>query len=225
MNHYSTRCYELRMDVTEKPQTSFDKPAPPTGDKTPRTERGRRTLRVILDAAAEEFGERGFHEAAIARIAQRAGVAIGSFYTYFDSKEAVFRALVGDMSAQVRDTVAPVILAAPDRLSGERAGIAAFIGFVRRHKALYRIIDEAAFVAEDAYRRHYNEIAEGYAASLAQAFGRGELSDGDMMVRAWAIMGMNVFLGLRFGVWDESSDPAQIADAAAALIGEGLRPR
>lgn len=211
------------MAVTEKPQNIPDAAGAAVVDKTPRTARGRRTLRLILDAAAEEFGERGFHEAAIARIAQRAGVAIGSFYTYFDSKEAVFRALVADMSDQVRFTVAPVILAAPDRLAGERAGIAAFIGFVRRHKALYRIIDEAAFVAEDAYRKHYNEIAEGYAASLTQAFGRGEVSDGDMMIRAWAIMGMNVFLGLRFGVWDESIEPDAIAATAAALIGDGLR--
>jgi AcrR family transcriptional regulator len=197
--------------------------APP--EKAPRTERGRRTLRALLDAAAEEFGERGYHEAGIARIAQRAGTAIGSFYTYFDSKEAIFRALVADMSQQVRETVGPVILAAPDRLSGERAGIAAFLAFVRTHQALYRIIDESAFVAPDAYRRHYETIAEGYAASLTQAFGKGEIAAGDMMVRAWAIMGMNVFLGLRFGVWDEGSDPDAIAGTAAALIGEGLRPR
>jgi AcrR family transcriptional regulator len=191
----------------------------------PRTERGRRTLRAILDAAAEEFGERGYRAAAIARIAQRAGVAIGSFYNYFDSKETVFRALVGDMSRQVREAVVPVMLAAPDRLSAERDGIAAFIVFVRQHKALYRIIDESAFVAEDAYRRHYREIAEGYAASLTAAFGRGEVSDGDMTIRAWAIMGMNVFLGLRFGVWDESLPPETVAAVAASMIADGLRQR
>ncbi len=194
-------------------------------DKAPRTARGRRTQRTLLDAAAEEFGERGFHEAGIARIAQRAGTAVGTFYTYFDSKEAIFRALVADMSAQVRETVAPVILAAPDRLSGERAGIAAFLRFVRAHKALYRIIDESAFVAEDAYRKHYVDIAEGYAASLTQAFGTGEISEGDMVVRAWAIMGMNVFLGLRFGVWDEGSDADAVAAVAAEMISEGLRSR
>lgn len=199
--------------------------APAASDKTPRTDRGRRTLRALLDAAAGEFGERGFHEAGIARIATRAGTAIGSFYTYFDSKEAIFRALVADMSAQVRDTVAPVILAAPNRLSGERDGIAAFLGFVRQHKALYRIIDESAFVAPDAYRKHYVDIAEGYAASLTKAFGVGEISEGDMQVRAWAIMGMNVFLGLRFGVWDDQADPDMIASAAASLIGDGLRAR
>lgn len=201
------------------------KPDAKTPRTAPRTARGQRTLRLILDAAAEEFGERGYHEGSIARIAQRAGVAIGSFYTYFDSKEAVFRALVADMSRQVREHVVPHILAAPDRLAGERAGIAAFLRFVRTHKALYRIIDESAFVAEDAYRRHYVDVAEGYASSLTQAFGRGEVADGDMMVRAWAIMGMNVFLGLRFGVWSDAEPVETIAEAAHALIAHGLAPR
>lgn len=213
------------MKLSLKGHASKADEAGETVDKTPRTARGRRTLRILLDAAAEEFGERGFHEAGIARIAQRAGTAVGTFYTYFDSKEAIFRALVADMSSQVRETVAPVILAAPDRLSGERAGIAAFLGFAREHKALYRIIDESAFVAEDAYRKHYVDIAEGYATSLSQAFGTGEISEGDMTVRAWAIMGMNVFLGLRFGVWDEESDVDAVAATAAAMISEGLRRR
>lgn len=198
---------------------------PQLSAKTPRTERGRKTLRLILDAAAEEFGERGYHEGSIARIAQRAGVAIGSFYTYFDSKEAVFRALVADMSRQVREHVVPLILAAPDRLAGERAGLAAYLAFVRTHTALYRIIDESAFVAEDAYRRHYVDVADGYATSLEQAFGRGEISSGDWQVRAWAIMGMNVFLGLKFGVWDDSRPVDEIAAAAHALIAGGLVPR
>ena len=39
----------------------------------------------------------------------RAKVALGTFYTYFDSKEALFAALVRDMSRQVRDHVAPDI--------------------------------------------------------------------------------------------------------------------
>ena len=75
--------------------------------KAPRTARGERTLRKILDAARDEFGERGFADSSIVAITQRAGVALGTFYTYFDSKEAVFQALVRDMSAQVRDHVAP----------------------------------------------------------------------------------------------------------------------
>ena len=54
------------------------------GDKTPRTARGEKTLRKILTAALEEFGERGFSEASIVGITSRAKVALGTFYTYFD---------------------------------------------------------------------------------------------------------------------------------------------
>ena len=85
--------------------------------KAPRTERGRKTLRAILDAAAAEFGEKGFHDGSISGITRRAGVALGSFYTYFDSKDAVFRALVRDMSDQVREHVAPSIRAAPEQIA------------------------------------------------------------------------------------------------------------
>jgi len=190
--------------------------------KAPRTERGRRTLRALLDAAADEFGEKGYHDAAIARIAARANMAIGSFYTYFDSKEDIFRALVQDMSRQVRGTVGPRIAAEPDRLEGERIGIETFLGFVRAHKALYRIIDQAQFVVADAHHDHYRGIADGYRRSLDAAVEKGQVRPGDNEVRAWAIMGMNVFLGLRFGIWDDGSDAAAIAAAAAELVARGI---
>src|SRR3982751_371330 len=111
--------------------------------KTPRTPRGERTLRKILDAARDEFGECGFSESSIVAITQRAGVALGTFYTYFDSKEALFQALVRDMSAQVRDTVAPAFREATDALDGARRGLELFLEFARDHRDIYRIIDEA----------------------------------------------------------------------------------
>ena len=83
--------------------------SPASEGKAPRTARGERTLRKILDAALEEIGEKGFSEGSIVGITSRARVALGTFYTYFDSKEAVFQELVRDMSAQVRDHVAPAL--------------------------------------------------------------------------------------------------------------------
>lgn len=191
-------------------------------DKMPRTERGRRTRRAILDAAAAEFGEKGFHEGSISGITRRAGVALGSFYTYFDSKDAVFRALVADMSAQVRDHVAPAIRGAGGQIAAERAGLLEFIHFVRAHKEIYRIIDESEFVDPASFRRHYSTTADRIATRLRAAADRGEVSREVSEVHAWAIMGMNVFLGLRYGVWDEDRTPEAVADAVAALLARGL---
>src|SRR3954466_4223185 len=120
--------------------------SPASDGKAPRTARGERTLRKILDAAQAEFGGHGFGETSIVGITQRAGVALGTFYTYFDSKEAVFGAVVRDMSVQVRDTAAQAIGDATDTLEGARKGLESFLDFARKHRDVYRIVDEAEFV-------------------------------------------------------------------------------
>lgn len=192
------------------------------GAKMPKTERGRRTLRALLDAAADEFGEKGFHEASISGITARAGTAIGSFYTYFDSKEAIFTALVRDLSGQVRDFVAPRIAGIANHLEAEQASQFAFLQFVQHHKEIYRIIDEAEFVDPASYRQHYTSTADRIAKRLDVAVERGEISAGSSEIRAWALMGINVFLGLRFGVWGEGIDPAEVARVSGDLIANGL---
>jgi AcrR family transcriptional regulator len=196
-----------------------------SADKAPRTERGRRTVRKLLEAAAREFGERGFHEAAITGITGRAGVALGTFYTYFESKEELFRALVRDMSHATRSHVAEAVAGAPDRLAAERRGLAAFIAFTRKHPELYRIVEEAQFVADDVYREHYRSFVEGYRQGLAQASARGEIVEGPDELRAWALIGMSVFLGMRYAIWGKDMPPEAVADHAIDLVSEGLRTR
>jgi AcrR family transcriptional regulator len=200
-------------------------PSAASDGKAPRTARGERTLRKILDAAREEFGERGFADTSIVGITQRAGVALGTFYTYFDSKEALFQALVRDMSAQVRDTVGPVLGQGTDALDGERRALGAFLRFARDHRDIYRIIDESEFVEPTAYREHYETTATRIAARLKTARAKGEIdrgyADDDLDVLAWAMMGANVFLGLRFAVWDDA-DEERIADAMSRVWRRGF---
>ena len=194
--------------------------------KAPRTARGERTLRKILNAARDEIGQRGFSDSSIAGITQRAGVALGTFYTYFDSKEALFQALVKDMSAQVRDHVAPVLKEATSCLDGEQRALESFLQFARRHRDVYRIIDEAEFVDPAGFRDHYETTAARIAARLSNGREKGEInadfSDEELEYLAWAMMGANVFLGLRFSVW-ESADPKRVAEVTGRLLSSGLQ--
>ena len=210
----------MGVKVEEKAQ-----PVAAASSKTPRTARGERTLRKILDAAREEFGEHGFAESSIVGITQRAGVALGTFYTYFESKDALFQALVRDMSTQVRDTVGPVLGAGSDALDSERRALAAFLEFARQHRDIYRIIDESEFVDPTAYREHYETTATRIAARLLAARDRGEIgrsfSDDELGIVAWGMMGANVFLGLRFAVWD-GVDPERVAEAMSRVWRTGF---
>jgi AcrR family transcriptional regulator len=70
----------------------------------------------ILEAALSVFADKGFAAARMDEIAERARVSKGTIYLYFESKEAVFRALiqetlvkrVSDMAALIRDYRGPV---------------------------------------------------------------------------------------------------------------------
>ena len=190
--------------------------------KPPKTARGRKTRDKLLQAAELEFGSQGFHDASVSSITQQAGVALGTFYNYFESKEEIYRALVGYMSHRVRSWIAERIADAPDRISAERKGLQAYLEFVREHPGLYRIIAEAEFVANDAFMEHYRGIARAYTANLRAAVERNEIRDGDSEVWSWAIMGMMVFLGMRYGEWDQITDPVEVARRAGDLLANGI---
>ncbi|KZX53026.1 TetR family transcriptional regulator [Erythrobacter sp. HI00D59] len=195
-----------------------------SNDKTPRTERGRRTLRKLLDAAATEFADKGFHEASVSGITRRAGVALGTFYTYYDSKDAIFRALVSDMSAGVGRAAREALDPGMGALEVERVALRAFLAFAAEHKEIYRIIDEAEFVDPESYRTHYETIGARIEERLQRGGESGEFIRGLGAPEAWALMGMNVFLGLRYVIWAREGDPDsdEIAKRANALLASGI---
>ena len=132
----------------------------------PRTARGRATRERILESALKEFGKVGYHDASIVRITEGAGVAMGTFYLYFEGKLAVFNELVEDLNRRLRHRMTQAIVGAPDRLAAERAGFRAFFEFTTEVPQLYRIIRQAEFVSPEAMHLHYGRIVEGYQRAL-----------------------------------------------------------
>ncbi|MFE6053661.1 ScbR family autoregulator-binding transcription factor [Kitasatospora sp. NPDC056446] len=57
-------------------------------------ERAERTRAALIEAAAEVFGESGFHGASVVKIADRAGVTLGAMYFHFRNKEELARHIV-----------------------------------------------------------------------------------------------------------------------------------
>src|SRR5437667_1658893 len=70
--------------------------------------------RAILDAAEQVFGSRGFAQARMTEIAERAGLAAGTLYNYFDSKEAIFRALLEQRGEELSALLDPIALGPAD---------------------------------------------------------------------------------------------------------------
>lgn len=68
-----------------------------------RTQKGEESKARLLQAAAREFADRGFHEARISNIVAEAGLAQGAFYLYFPSKDAIFAELVNRFRDGLRE--------------------------------------------------------------------------------------------------------------------------
>ena len=72
-------------------------PPPPIPRKTPRQARARATCAAILEAAARILEEEGARPITTNRVAERAGVSVGSLYQYFPNRDAILAELVRDM--------------------------------------------------------------------------------------------------------------------------------
>ena len=73
--------------------------------RRPFQERARFTVAAILEAAAEVIDEVGWAHASTNRIADRAGVSIGSLYQYFANKEAILATLMEEHRKEVHVVV------------------------------------------------------------------------------------------------------------------------
>jgi AcrR family transcriptional regulator len=91
-------------------------PAPGTGpgleqqqrrDAGPQTDRGHARKADLLAAARLVFERQGYLDARVADIADEAGVSQGTFYTYFDSKDAVFQAVAADVADRMIEAMRP----------------------------------------------------------------------------------------------------------------------
>ena len=195
------------------------------GPGAPKTARGARTRARILKAAEHTFGTLGYHRAGISDITRAAGVAQGTFYTYFAGKEEILRELVRDMGHQVRAHLAAEILDTDNRLEAEERGLRAFLQYLYENPSLYRVLQEAQFVDEAIYRDYYEAFGKGYVRMLANATRKGEIRPGNNEVRVWALMGMSNFLGLRYGLWqNEGLNDAEL-DAVMDFIRNGIAIR
>lgn len=200
---------------------------------TPTTARGEATRRKILDAAETVFGEMGYHEASIAEITRRAGVAQGTYYIYFHNKREIFAELVEDIGTRLRADMRASITGATNRLEVEKRGFEAFFAFVAKHQRIYRIVQEAERVAPEAFFAYYHKISQGYIRGLSEAMGEGAVRKMDPETISYALMGIGHFVALRWLVWQPDNAvptaqaeklPEDVFTSLMDFITHGLAP-
>lgn len=98
----------------------------------------------LLGIAERLFRERGYRDTRMIDIAEEAGVAKSLMYWYFESKEALFVAVVHDMREKLRAAQSEALVGVEAPLDRIYVGTVASVKFVVKNFQLYGLISLAA---------------------------------------------------------------------------------
>ena len=188
----------------------------------PLTKKGLKTRQKLLDTAEEVFGTKGYYEASIVDITQKANVAQGTFYNYFSSKYEIFEELIKQLSKDFRNQIRLEVAKAKTAKEAQMIGIRTFFRWVKNHRNLYNIVQQTVLVNEDLYRWYYERLAQGYVKGLKEAMKGGEFKTLDPETVAYGLMGISQFIGMRWVYWEDQDVPENVFEETMKLIFEGL---
>jgi hypothetical protein len=126
------------------------------------------------------------------------------------------------MGRLTRKTLSGAVAGASDRLTAERLGLRAFLEIAATRPTLYNVVMEARFVDRASYDAYFQAFAKNYTRNLSAAADEGTIRPGDAAIRAWALMGMAVTLGERYGLTGRDAD--RVVAEVFDMLERGLRP-
>ncbi|MFW5489670.1 MAG: TetR/AcrR family transcriptional regulator [Desulfovibrio sp.] len=196
----------------------------------------------ILDVAMDEFSEHGYQGASVNRMVRRMGIAKGSIFSYFGSKdglfEYVFERAVGLFSGslrRVRDTTLEA-----DVFTRIRQSLDAGIRFIDNNPRIYRIYLKMLFQENFPGRERFLSTARLYSAKylrplVVQGQERGELRSGldpdwvvffldalmDRFLQAYAVPYMDSGTGLHNA---PAAELEERLEQLMSIIRHGLAP-
>jgi AcrR family transcriptional regulator len=156
----------------------------------------------ILEAARRTFASRGFRAATMDEIAQAAGVAKGTLYLYFSSKQAIYLKALEHGLLQMLERTKERVHAA----EGIRAKIGAFVEtrvrYAEENRDFYRIYAESSDAAVPGsinkdFQKLYKRQVETFEQVLREAVNRGEIRPLPVRTTAFTIYDMTRSLIIR----------------------------
>jgi AcrR family transcriptional regulator len=194
---------------------------------------------AILTAILDEAAEKGPEALNIKQVAERAGVSVGSLYTYFPNREGMLAFAVEVCVRFVTDQFdqfRPYLVALPLR-DALQAYLVGGMEWSRMYAGFLRLFARAAYhgdpeLAETLVRPIAAVLREMVTDMLAAAAERGELRDGvDLEATARIIHALTIaagdsqllpFLNTYFQVTDEAVPEERMLEALISLVMNGI---
>ncbi len=195
--------------------------------KRTRAQKSEATRNALFAAAAEVVGSYGYQGAAIAQITDRAGVALGSFYNYFPTRQHILDELLPALGQEMLAFVRARTGDAKAIKQRERRGFNAFYEYILKKPQFFRILNEAEMFAPSGYKAHFRNIVDNYLRAMLRHRSRGELrgyTKRELEVIVYILLAARSYLALRYVYSDGGVRPmpAWVTRAYLKFVMHGL---
>lgn len=184
------------------------------------------TKRAILDAALELAGERGITGTTMDDVAERAGVAKGSLYYNFASKDKLFEGLLCEGMTALTEALREA-RAGVTGWNAIEALVTTLLGRIAANTALAKVIAGDIFRTDRAWKdtsfafRH--EALAEFAAAIDEAL-PGASSAGATALMASSVFGATLMAGLEWLIFDEQRPQRDVVAAVLLTFSGRLAP-
>ena len=182
-----------------------------------------------MKAALRIVSRYGYAKASVSRITEAAGVALGTFYTYFDTHQQLLEELLPSEGVQLLHLLGKDAHGSSDYFEHERRAFLSFFKYLRRNPYFLRVLTEAEIAAPASYAQHMSNIEERYLAALRRAQDHQQIrhqTDKSFRVIAEVLSGSrgHIAIGLKERVNSDKSRlaPEEAAEAYIKFIRFGL---
>jgi len=176
----------------------------------------------IARAAIEIFAEKGFHQARVSDVALRAGVADGTIYLYFKSKEDLLLSIFEDSMDLLLNGIQVALIGIHDPLEKLRVFVRYHFAQVQEHKAVSEVLQVELRLSKKFLKDYRPEKLWAYLGVLGAILEEGKTKgvvreSVDPFVQMWAIFGSLDELAMQWVLakkkkFDLSFAAAQVAE-------------
>lgn len=191
------------------------------GAATRARRRREQTRQNLLSAARRVLSRHGFHRTKILDIAGEAGVAVGTFYLYYPTKEALFLEMVEDAVGLLKAEIDRLESLATDPIQRARAGCETVFRFAQENRDLFRIVFGHGATFHNVVHQAQELFVNGVAANLATGLRTGAFRPNRPDVVAHAFIGMLIQV-VSWWIEQEKIPVSEITDSLLEFAFHGL---
>ncbi|MGW0250699.1 TetR/AcrR family transcriptional regulator [Nocardia goodfellowii] len=198
--------------------------------KQPSQERSRESVERVLASATRLFTERGVANTSTNRIAEHAGMSIGTLYRYFADKEEILEQLRLRLLAELEEDFTTAVLTGMslDVRESFNRSLHGIVGTLTKHRALVRALSAGATLDGLGFGELERRLLVLTRAYLLHIL--GPLPDDELDIKAYVMVSVGLATSLRIGIDAPAHlDRSKLIDEAAVMVAgwlsAGTEPR